>query len=203
MAGIADIFTPSFAFSLAICLLLTGLIGVYFTQKIAEQNHKMSSMLELVSTLANEVSLMRGHIFSQHPTASLGGNFVQQQYAGSGANVSSSDGAKSINVNLIPVSDDENKDDDDDDDDDDDEDSDDDKNEDSGDDNDEDSDDDKNDDDDDDDDKNDDDDDKNEDSDDDEEQDENNVKIFNIFPHFSIFSTYFSPLGCPLWSVGS
>jgi cobalamin biosynthesis protein CobT len=50
---------------LAICLLLTGLIAVYFTQKVAEQNHKMTSMLELVSTLANEVNMMRGHIFSQ------------------------------------------------------------------------------------------------------------------------------------------
>ena len=60
--ALSDIFTPSFAFYLAICLLFTGLLGIYFTQKISEQNHKMNSMLELVSTLANEVNMMRMHL---------------------------------------------------------------------------------------------------------------------------------------------
>ena len=63
--ALSDILTPSFAFSLAICLLLTGLLGVFFTQKFAEQNHKMSSMLELVSTLANEMNMMRAHLSRQ------------------------------------------------------------------------------------------------------------------------------------------
>ena len=131
MAGITDIFTPSFAFSLAICLLLTGLIAVYFTQKIAEQNHKMTSMLELVSTLANEVNMMRGHIFSQPQM--VGGGLQQfpvnlnDSNTNANANANASE-LEASNIKLISVSDgesdydDESGDNDDDDDDDDDDD---------------------------------------------------------------------------------
>ncbi len=143
MAGITDIFTPSFAFSLAICLLLTGLIAVYFTQKIAEQNHKMTSMLELVSTLANEVNMMRGHIFSQPQM--VGGGLQQfpvnlnDANINTNANTNTNTNANELeasNIKLISVSDgesdydesgDDNDDDDDDDDDNDDDDEDDDE----------------------------------------------------------------------------
>jgi hypothetical protein len=134
MAGITDIFTPSFAFSLAICLLLTGLIAVYFTQKIAEQNHKMTSMLELVSTLANEVNMMRGHIFSQ--SQMVGGGLQQFPVKLNDANTNANTNASELeasNIKLISVSDgesddnDESGDDDDEDDDNDDDDNDDDE----------------------------------------------------------------------------
>jgi hypothetical protein len=111
MAGITDIFTPSFAFSLAICLLLTGLIAVYFTQKIAEQNHKMTSMLELVSTLANEVNMMRGHIFSQPQMVGGGLQQFPVKFNDSNTNPNASE-LEASNIKLISVSDDESEDDD-------------------------------------------------------------------------------------------
>jgi cobalamin biosynthesis protein CobT len=113
MPAISDIFTPSFAFSLAICLLLTGLIAVYFTQKVAEQNHKMTSMLELVSTLANEVNLMRDHVFrqQQHSFIGVGGSTNDNVcYVGS-QNLREPDN----HIKLISVSDDEAENDEDDD----------------------------------------------------------------------------------------
>jgi cobalamin biosynthesis protein CobT len=103
MAGITEIFTPSFAFSLAICLLLTGLIAVYFTQKVAEQNHKMTSMLELVSTLANEVNMMRGHIFSQQQVGGGVSDPVQTRTVDSSH-------LEPSNIKLISVSDDSDSD---------------------------------------------------------------------------------------------
>ena len=53
--ALSEIFTSSLLISLATTLLLVGLLGLYFTQKLAQQNHKISSMFELVSTLAGEV----------------------------------------------------------------------------------------------------------------------------------------------------
>jgi hypothetical protein len=128
MAGITDIFTPSFAFSLAICLLLTGLIAVYFTQKIAEQNHKMTSMLELVSTLANEVNMMRGHIFSQPQMVGGGLQQFPVNLNDANTNINANTNANELeasNIKLISVSDGESDDDESDDNDDDDDDEDD------------------------------------------------------------------------------
>jgi hypothetical protein len=56
---ISDIFTTPFLICLGICLLLLGLLGMYFTQKIMEQNHKISSMLGLVTTMAEELNFLR------------------------------------------------------------------------------------------------------------------------------------------------
>ena len=52
--SLSDIFTPSVVISLAISLLLIGLFGLYVSNKMNEQNHKLNSMFDLVSTLANE-----------------------------------------------------------------------------------------------------------------------------------------------------
>ena len=71
--SLSDIFTPSVVISLAISLLLIGLFGLYVSNKMNEQNHKLNSMFDLVSTLANELQMVR----SQQPVsmgpASMGG----------------------------------------------------------------------------------------------------------------------------------
>ena len=49
--SLSDTFTPSLMISLAISFLLVGLLGLYISQKINEQNHKIASMFDLVTTL--------------------------------------------------------------------------------------------------------------------------------------------------------
>jgi len=60
--AITDIFSTSLLISLAICLLLVGSVFMYFNQKIAEQNHKIASMFDLVSTMAEETNSVKYHI---------------------------------------------------------------------------------------------------------------------------------------------
>jgi len=56
MASLADIFNPSFFIILGIIALLIALVVVYFESKMREQNHKIASMLSLVSTLAEDMN---------------------------------------------------------------------------------------------------------------------------------------------------
>ena len=57
--SLSDIFTPSVVISLAISLLLIGLLGLYVNNKMNDQNHKLNTMFDLVSTLANELQMVR------------------------------------------------------------------------------------------------------------------------------------------------
>ena len=59
MPSLSDIFNPSFFMCLGILVLLTALIVVYFESKMREQNHKIASMLSLVSSLAEEQNNLR------------------------------------------------------------------------------------------------------------------------------------------------
>jgi hypothetical protein len=56
MASLADLFNPSFFIILGIVALLIALVVVYFESKMREQNHKIASMLSLVSTLAEDMN---------------------------------------------------------------------------------------------------------------------------------------------------
>ena len=56
MASLADLFNPSFFIILGIVALLIALMVVYFESKMREQNHKIASMLSLVSTLAEDMN---------------------------------------------------------------------------------------------------------------------------------------------------
>lgn len=56
MASLFDLFNPTFFLFLAILLLVTALLVVYFESKMREQNHKIASMLSLVSTLAEDMN---------------------------------------------------------------------------------------------------------------------------------------------------
>jgi len=102
---ISDIFTPSFLMCLGTCLLLIGLLGMYLMQKLSEQNHKITSMFELVSTMAEEMNVIRANVMVNQFKPQL--------------NTMPSVGGQSANQELLPVSDDDEDDDEDDDDDDD------------------------------------------------------------------------------------
>jgi hypothetical protein len=54
--GLFDVLNTTFLFQLAIVLFFVGILGLYIMQKINEQNHKINSMFELVSTLAGEIN---------------------------------------------------------------------------------------------------------------------------------------------------
>ena len=76
MATLADLFSPTFLMFLGILVLVVALLVVYFESKIRDQNHKIASMLSLVSTLAedmNGVKMGLNHL----ATIKMGGSFPQ------------------------------------------------------------------------------------------------------------------------------
>jgi len=48
-----------FLISLGITLLLIGIVGMFFTQRLQEQNHKINSIIGLVTTMAEEMNYLR------------------------------------------------------------------------------------------------------------------------------------------------
>jgi hypothetical protein len=106
--ALSDILTVPFLISLGITLLLIGLVGFFFVQRLQEQNHKISSMFGLVTTMAEEMNFIRGRLQMmsyQGPINQVSAqNFEKQEL---------------VEENLIPVSDDDDDDDDDDEDEDD------------------------------------------------------------------------------------
>ena len=110
MTVLSNLFTPSTIICLGITLLLVGLLGMYFFGKFVSQDHKITSMFGLVSSMAEEMHFMREKI----QTVKFGGTaeasfpFVPDNKA---------DLVASSNSELISVSDDDSLDDDDDDDD--------------------------------------------------------------------------------------
>jgi hypothetical protein len=98
MASLADLFNPTFLMFLGILVLVVALLVVYFESKMREQNHKIASMLSLVSTLAED---MNGVKMGLNHLAITGGsiphiNFTQENLGN--------------NQSLIEVSDDEEED---------------------------------------------------------------------------------------------
>ena len=102
MPSLTDLFNPTFLMFLGILVLVVALLVVYFETKFREQNHKISSMLSLVSSLAEEVngSKMFIHQLTMNRQPPNPQFFQQQQQP---------DLEKRIvqNDNLILVSDDE------------------------------------------------------------------------------------------------
>jgi hypothetical protein len=56
MAALTDLINPTFLMFLGIMVLVVALLVVYFESKFRDQNHKISSMLSLVSSLAEELN---------------------------------------------------------------------------------------------------------------------------------------------------
>jgi len=100
--ALSDLFTLPFLFSLGLTLLITGLLGMFFMQRLQEQNHKMSSMLGLVSTMAEEMNIIRGRLQMGSSMQQMGSSM--QQMAGETRTFE-------ISPHLIPVSDGEGEDD--------------------------------------------------------------------------------------------
>ena len=122
MPSLSDIFNPSFFMCLGILVLLTALIVVYFESKMREQNHKIASMLSLVSSLAEEQNNLRMEVFRMVTTGQTNSvnNFPVNSFSSNSFPVNNFNN-KNDNNDLINVSDDEDDESDDDDDVDDDE----------------------------------------------------------------------------------
>ena len=56
MLSLSELLTPTFLMFLGILLLVVALVVVYFESKMRDQNHKIASMLSLVSTLAEDMN---------------------------------------------------------------------------------------------------------------------------------------------------
>jgi hypothetical protein len=81
MASLTDLFNPTFLMFLGILVLVVALLVVYFETKFREQNHKISSMLSLVSSLAEEVNgtKMIIHQLTMNRNQPSNTQFFQQQ----------------------------------------------------------------------------------------------------------------------------
>ena len=60
--AIVDIFSTSFLFSIAIILLICGSLFIYFNCKIDKQNHKLTSMVNLVAALAEDLQFVKNQV---------------------------------------------------------------------------------------------------------------------------------------------
>lgn len=79
MPSLADLFNPTFLMFLGILLLVVCLLVLYFENKMREQNHKIASMLSLVSSLAEEVNGVKfgiNHLVMRGGDNTMGPTFV-------------------------------------------------------------------------------------------------------------------------------
>ena len=111
MTSLADLLNPTFLVFLGILVLVVAFLILYFESKLREQNHKIASMLSLVSTLAED---MNGVKIGLNHLSIRGGQGFEQPIVPIQENL----GNLQKN-NLIDVSDDDEEDDDDEDEDDD------------------------------------------------------------------------------------
>jgi len=110
MASLIDLFNPTFLMFLGILVLVVALLVIYFESKMREQNHKIASMLSLVSTLADNVENVRYNL-----NVALINNDLQKN-AFSGGEPTNNLGNNNSNIKpngikLIEVSDDDDSDD--------------------------------------------------------------------------------------------
>ena len=105
--ALTDLFNQTFFMFLGILVLVVALLVVYFESKFRDQNHKISSMLSLVSSLAEEVNgtKMIIHQLTMNPQMQQHIPFFQNKESTLERKIVQS------NNNLIPVSDDEDSDD--------------------------------------------------------------------------------------------
>jgi hypothetical protein len=61
-----DLLSSSFLFSIAIIIILIGGIFAYVSYRMSEQDHKISSMLGLISTMAGELQFFRSQLSDNH-----------------------------------------------------------------------------------------------------------------------------------------
>ena len=100
---LSEILSTSFLFSIAIIIILVGGLFAYFNHRFSEQNHKISSMLALVSTMAEEMQFFRSKLRNNTQEKCNDSIHIVPQFLGGNMN--------SEDINLIEVSDDEGNDD--------------------------------------------------------------------------------------------
>ena len=93
--AILDIFSTPFLFSVAITVILIVAIVTYVSYKMSEQDHKLTSMVNLVSILAQDLQFIKSKIHTMQNTNDL-------QYSPDLTNVQNQ-------TELISVSDDDNE----------------------------------------------------------------------------------------------
>jgi hypothetical protein len=112
--SIVDLFNPSFLMFLAILVLVSALIVVYFESKMREQNHKIASMLSIVSSVAEELNYVKSS-FSQNGgtiNSNNSPNVIELNSSMSNNFETIKKMDLDIPLNLIEVSDDEDESDD-------------------------------------------------------------------------------------------
>jgi hypothetical protein len=103
MSILSDIFNPTLLIVLGITLLLLALLVLYFENKMRTQNHKIASMLSLVSSLAEESGMIKTQLnHMNNGVISLPNNMTNDT---NDTNVNISDDVKYFHPNLITVSD--------------------------------------------------------------------------------------------------
>ena len=65
---LSDIFSIPFLICLAICILLIGCTSIYFYQRIMQQDHKIASMVSLISSMAEDPPIAAAVESSRMPT---------------------------------------------------------------------------------------------------------------------------------------
>lgn len=96
--AVSELFSTSFLFSISIIVILIGCIFAYVSYRMAEQDHKLNSMLGLVSTMAEESQFFRSKLNMLQQQLTVPTNNIKYQSDMMGAG------------NLIHVSDDEDED---------------------------------------------------------------------------------------------
>ena len=98
MPTLNDLFNPTFLIFLGILVLVVALLVVYFESKMRDQNHKIASMLSLVSTLAEDMNGVK-----------MGLNHLAMSRYGGSVTVPLNTFANNEKNYLIEVSDDEDE----------------------------------------------------------------------------------------------
>jgi len=106
MPSLVDIFNPSFFIFLGILVLVAALLVVYFESKMREQNHKMASMLNLITCMADEMNVIKLHLNHQTTSFSAGAGAYSQPQASS----LETNNIHVVRTDLIAVSDDSDSD---------------------------------------------------------------------------------------------
>jgi hypothetical protein len=104
-----DLLSTSFLFSVAIIVILIGAIFAYVSYRMSEQDHKISSMLGLISTMAEELQFFRNKL-SKNSNSSL--NTDEVNVEASNSHILDPNNLLNLvtlsnNTQLISVSDDE------------------------------------------------------------------------------------------------
>ena len=103
--GLFDIFSTSFLITIGITILALCLMFLYFSQKFSEQDHKLSSMADLVTTMAHEIHTLKFQQQEQQQVETV-------QYPSDLATNGTSTLVTKKNTQLIEVSDSDDDDDD-------------------------------------------------------------------------------------------